>query len=234
MFGNGNNLGINIVYQEQSKPRGLADAFILGEKFIGDDNVCLILGDNIFYGHGFTGKLQKAASLKEGGVIFGCYVDNPNRYGVLDFNSSGDVLSVEEKPINPKSNYAIPGLYYFDNKCVEYAKKVKPSARGEIEITSVIQNYIESNNLKVELLGRGIAWLDTGTHESLMEASNFVQTIEKRQGLKIACLEEIAYNMGFITLEKLKNNLTNIKSSDYRDYLKKIIKDLSSESILVA
>lgn len=234
LFNDGKHLGLNITYKEQAKPRGLADAFILGEDFIGDDNVCLILGDNIFYGHGLTLQLQNAANLQSGGVIFGCYVDSPNRYGVLDFKKDGSVVGVEEKPINPKSNYAIPGLYFFDNNCIEYAKGVTPSKRGEIEITSVIQKYIDNKNLKVELFGRGVAWLDTGTHESLMQASNFVETIEKRQGLKIACLEEIAFNMDFIDLNGLKNSLSLIKSDDYKSYLKKIIRDAESLNELVA
>jgi len=231
MFHDGKDLGLNIQYKIQDEPKGIAEAFILGEEFIGNDNVCLILGDNIFYGTHFSEILEKAALLNSGGMVFGYYVDNPKRYGVLEFDNKNNVISVEEKPSKPKSNYAIPGLYFFDNNCIEYAKNIKPSDRNELEITDVIEQYIKNKNLKVELLGRGFAWLDTGTHESLMEASNFVMTIEKRQGLKIACLEEIAYTKGFINFEQLRTLIKNTAKSEYGDYLKKFVRNIKKEKI---
>jgi glucose-1-phosphate thymidylyltransferase len=196
LLGDGKYLGMNFSFEEQASPDGLAQAFIIGEEFIGDDDVCLILGDNIFYGQGFTGMLKKAVenSKNEKATVFGYYVDDPQRYGVVDFNSIGEVKSIEEKPINPKSNYAVTGIYFYPNSVIGIAKKVTPSDRGELEITSVNQKYLAEEKLEVELMGRGFAWLDTGTHESFLDASNFVHTIEKRQGLKIACLEEIAFD----------------------------------------
>tara|TARA_R110000868_G_scaffold126906_2_gene334231 strand:- start:4153 stop:5103 length:951 start_codon:yes stop_codon:yes gene_type:complete len=232
MFHNGHYLGLNIEYKAQNTPKGIAEAFIIGEEFIGSDSVALILGDNIFYGTHFSESLKKAAALQSGGIIFGYYVDDPKRYGVLEFDANHNVISVEEKPAKPKSDYAIPGLYFFDNKCIEYAKKVEPSDRYELEITSVIEQYIKAKNLKVELLGRGFAWLDTGTHESLMEASNFVMTIEKRQGLKVSCLEEIAYKKGFISFDELKESIQLTAKSEYGDYLKKFVKKIKQEAII--
>lgn len=232
LFQDGQNLGLNIQYKIQNEPKGIAEAFLLGEDFIGNDKVCLILGDNIFYGTNFIEILEKAATLQSGGLVFGYYVDNPNRYGVLEFDAKNNVISVEEKPKIPKSNYAIPGLYFFDNKCIAYAKNIQPSPRNELEITDIIEQYIKHKNLKVELLGRGFAWLDTGTNESLMEASNFVMTIEKRQGLKIACLEEIAYLKGFISFDKLRKMIKNTAKSEYGDYLNKFVKNIKKENIL--
>ena len=206
LLGNGKELGIEFHYKEQPSPDGLAQAFILAEDFIQDDDVCLVLGDNIFHGQGLTDLLAKSLiNLKEKGkaTIFGYYVKDPERYGVVDFNEYGEALSIEEKPKNPKSNYAVIGLYFYPNSVINIAKKIKPSLRGELEITEINQAYLNQGNLKVEVMGRGFAWLDTGTHESLLEASNFIQTIENRQGLKVACLEEISYQMGYITKEQL-------------------------------
>jgi len=222
----GSKLGLKIEYTVQEKPCGLAQSFILAEDFVGTDSVCLILGDNIFYGQSLTDKLKKSAGLKEGGVIFGYHVENPQDFGVATVDNNNRVISVEEKPQNPTSNYAIPGLYFFDNKCVEYAKEVKPSKRGELEITCVIERYVKNKNLSLEILGRGTAWLDTGTHENLMEASEFVHIIEKRQGLKVACLEEIAYAKGFINFEQLKQVAKHTEKSDYGIYLRNIIKKI--------
>lgn len=219
LFGDGSQLGMEISYKVQPSPDGLAQAFILGEEFIGDDNVCLVLGDNIFYGHGLTGKLEEAGKLTDGARIFGYYVQDPQRYGVAEFDENQKVLSIEEKPQDPKSNYAVTGLYFYDNSVVEVAKNVKPSARGELEITSVNQAYLEKNQLSLELLGRGVAWLDTGTHTSLLEASNFIQTIEKRQGLKVACLEEIAFSKGWISKEKVIETANTMKNSEYGAHL---------------
>lgn len=219
LFGDGSQLGMEISYKVQPSPDGLAQAFILGEEFIGDDNVCLVLGDNIFYGHGLTGKLEEAGKLTDGARIFGYYVQDPQRYGVAEFDENQRVLSIEEKPQDPKSNYAVTGLYFYDNSVVEVAKNVKPSARGELEITSVNQAYLEKNQLSLELLGRGVAWLDTGTHTSLLEASNFIQTIEKRQGLKVACLEEIAFSKGWISKEKVIETANTMKNSEYGAHL---------------
>lgn len=219
LFGDGAQLGLKIEYAVQEKPRGLADAFIVGETFIGDDNVCLVLGDNIFYGYGFTERLKRAAAREKGATIFGYHVANPKAFGVVDFDKDGNVLSIEEKPAEPKSNYAVPGLYFYDNRVVDIAKNVKPSARGEIEITAVNNAYLELGELKVELFGRGMAWLDTGTHRSMLDAANFVEAVQTRQGLYIACLEEIAYNSGFISREQLLTQAEKLKTTDYGQYL---------------
>ena len=219
LFGDGSQLGLKIEYAVQEKPRGLADAFIVGEAFIGDDNVCLVLGDNIFYGYGFTERLKRAAAREKGATIFGYHVANPTAFGVVDFDKDGNVLSIEEKPAEPKSNYAVPGLYFYDNRVVDIAKHVKPSARGEIEITAVNNAYLELGELKVELFGRGMAWLDTGTHRSMLDAANFVEAVQTRQGLCIACLEEIAYNSGFISREQLLSQAEKLKTTDYGQYL---------------
>lgn len=222
LLGDGSDIGMIFSYKVQPSPDGLAQAFIIGEDFIGDDDVCLVLGDNIFYGHGFKRLLRHSVKnvIEESkATVFGYYVRDPERYGVAEFDDSGNVLSIEEKPENPKSNHAVVGLYFYPNNVVEIAKAVQPSARGELEITSVNQTYLEQKNLKVELLGRGFAWLDTGTHESLMEAANYIQTIEKRQGLKVACIEEIAYEMGYITKEKLIELAQPLKKNQYGQYL---------------
>ena len=225
LLGDGSNFGIRIQYAEQPSPDGLAQAFLIGEKFIADDAVCLILGDNIFYGQGFRPMLEQAvATAEENGkaVVFGYYVNDPERYGVAEFDKNGNVLSIEEKPRHPKSNYAVVGLYFYPNRVVEIAKTIKPSARGELEITSVNQEFLKENRLKLQVLGRGFAWLDTGTHESLAEASTFVEVIEKRQGLKIACLEEIALRWGWITREQLRHQINDMKGC-YFEYLHKIL-----------
>lgn len=222
LLGDGSDYGISIEYAEQPSPDGLAQAFIIGEKFIGKDDVCLVLGDNIFYGQGFSRMLLQAvenAEAQRKATVFGYWVKDPERYGVAEFDSNGNVISIEEKPQNPKSHYAVVGLYFYPNKVVEVAKAVKPSARGELEITSVNQAFLEENALKVELLGRGFAWLDTGTHDSLSEASSFVETIEKRQGLKISCLEEIAYKKGWISAERLKEVAMPMAKNEYGKYL---------------
>ncbi|MBN2835127.1 MAG: glucose-1-phosphate thymidylyltransferase RfbA [Candidatus Delongbacteria bacterium] len=219
---NGSQWGVNFEYAEQPQPNGLAEAFIIGEEFIGDNNVCLILGDNIFYGQGLKEKVRNAADLKEGAVIFGYYVSDPERYGVAEFNKNHEVVGLEEKPKEPKSNYAVTGLYFYDNSVVDIAKNIKPSARGEIEITDVNKEYLKRNKLKLELLGRGFAWLDTGTHESLMNASTYVEIIEKRQGLKIACLEEIAIMQKYITYRDIEMSLASYGKSTYAEYLKKL------------
>ncbi|HIH33389.1 MAG TPA: glucose-1-phosphate thymidylyltransferase RfbA [Candidatus Diapherotrites archaeon] len=219
----GSQIGMSILYKVQPSPDGLAQAFILGEKFIGDDNVALVLGDNIFYGQGFSGMLKNAVERREGATIFGYKVKDPYRFGVAEFDKSGKVLSLEEKPENPKSDYAVTGLYFYDNKVVEYAKSLKPSPRGEIEITDLNNVYLNNGNLNVELLGRGFAWLDTGTHESLLQASHYIETIEKNQGVKVACLEEIAYLKKFINKEDLLKQVEFYNSSDYGIYLKNIL-----------
>ena len=224
LLNDGKQWGINISYEIQKSPDGIAQAFIIGESFIGNDNVCLILGDNIFYGQGFTLKLKEASNLKDGAIVFGYPVKDPSRFGVVEFDENKNVISIEEKPQNPKSNYAVTGLYYYDNEVIEIAKNIKPSGRGELEITSVNQEYLKKGKLKVELLGRGFAWLDTGTHESLLEASLFVQTIEHRQGFKIACLEEIAYNNGWINKEDVEKIAMSYKNNPYGEYLLEIIK----------
>lgn len=225
LFGDGSQLGISLSYKVQPKPEGLAQAFIIGKEFIGNDDTCLILGDNIFYGYGLTGLLKESIEIVEKekrAVVFGYYVDDPERYGVVEFDKNQNVLSIEEKPKEPKSNYAVVGLYFYTNDVVNIASNIKPSARGELEITTVNQKYLEMNKLNVKLLGRGHAWLDTGTHESLLEASQFIETIERRQGLKIACLEEIAYNNGFITKDKIKEIAKNY-NNNYGKYLQKIV-----------
>jgi glucose-1-phosphate thymidylyltransferase len=222
LLGTGEDLGIEISYQVQEEPRGLAEAFILGEDFIGDDNVALVLGDNIFYGQGFMEALQRAVTLEEGAVIFGYYVSNPQAYGVVEFDAEGNVISIEEKPEQPKSKYAVPGLYFYDNDVVEIAKNVQPSHRGELEITSINDAYLKRGTLKVETLGRGMAWLDTGTHANLLEASNFVEVVQNRQGLYISCVEEIAYRKGFITKEKLLSLAEPLLKTDYGKYLVQI------------
>lgn len=227
LLGDGSDLGINLQYAVQPKPEGLAQAFIIGEEFVGDDNVCLVLGDNIFYGHGFTNMLKRAKENVENdnkATVFGYYVNDPERYGVAEFNEEGDVISIEEKPTNPKSNYAVVGLYFYPNSVVEIAKSIKPSARGELEITSVNEEFLNRGELKVELLGRGYAWLDTGTHDSLLEAGSFIQTIEHRQGLKVACLEEIAFERGFITKEKVLELAKPLSKSGYGEYLIRRVK----------
>ena len=225
MFGDGSRLGLHFSYKEQLVPNGLAEAFILGENFIGSDSVCLILGDNIFFGHGLVDCLKKAVSdvsSQGGATIFGYYVNDPERYGNVEFDKNGAVLSIEEKPERPKSNYALTGLYFYDNNVVSIAKHITPSARGELEITDVNKKYLEMKNLRVELLGRGYAWLDTGTHESLLEASEFIATIERRQGLKISCIEEIAYKRGYIDKSTLLEAAEGHSKNGYGAYLKKI------------
>jgi glucose-1-phosphate thymidylyltransferase len=221
LLGSGLDLGIKLSYKVQPSPDGLAQAFIIGEQFIGTDDVCLVLGDNIFYGYGFSKTLRNAIeNVKQGrSTVFGYYVNDPERYGVAEFDSDGIVTSIEEKPTDPKSNYAVVGLYFYTNEVVQIAKKIKPSHRGELEITSVNQEYLKTKNLKVELLGRGFAWLDTGTHDSLMEAGQFIETIEKRQGLKVACLEEIAYRMNYISSNQLKILAEPLKKNCYGQYL---------------
>ncbi len=222
LLGDGADIGMSFSYAEQPLPEGLAQAFIIGEEFIGDDDVCLILGDNIFYGHGLTDMLASSiANVKNDkkATVFGYYVKDPERYGVAEFDAHGNVLSIEEKPESPKSHYAVVGLYFYPNSVVEIAKQIKPSKRGELEITTVNQKYLEQGDLKVELMGRGYAWLDTGTHESLLEASNFIQTIENRQGLKVACIEEIAYEMDYISKEKLIELAQPLKKNQYGEYL---------------
>jgi len=234
LLGDGSELGIKLFYKEQPSPDGLAQAFIIGEDFIGNDDVCLILGDNIFYGQGLTKILEKSlknVTEKQKATVFGYYVNDPKRYGVIDFDDFGNALSIEEKPNNPKSNYAVVGLYFYPNSVVEIAKNVKPSLRGELEITSVNQKYLEDKNLRVELLGRGYAWLDTGTHESLLEASNFIQAVEHRQGLKVACLEEIAFLKGYISKDQLLELAEPLKKNTYGEYLIRIANEKKMHEI---
>jgi len=221
LFGSGEQLGMQFSYAIQEKPRGLADAFIVGEKFIGSDTVALVLGDNLFYGAGFSAALRRATLNKEGATIFGYWVKDPRSYGVVEFDTQGKVLSIEEKPANPKSHYAVPGLYFYDNEVIEIAKNVEPSSRGELEITAVNTAYLEKGKLKVELLGRGLAWLDMGSYEGLLEAGNFIETIQKRQGQYVACIEEIAYRKGWINKDQLLESAAHIKT-DYGEYLKYI------------
>jgi glucose-1-phosphate thymidylyltransferase len=225
LLGDGSHLGLSISYEVQPKPEGLAQAFIIGKEFIADDCVCLILGDNIFYGHGLPEILGRAVQLEMGGVVFGYWVNNPQRYGVVEFNKSGRVLSIEEKPAKPKSNYAVPGLYFFDNNVVEIAFGLKPSARGELEIADVIGTYLKRGDLRVELIGRGFAWFDTGTFESFSEASTFIETVEKRQGLKVACIEEIAYHKGYIDKEQLERLAKPYLKNEYGQYLIQLINE---------
>lgn len=225
LLGDGSDYGINLEYAIQPSPDGLAQAFIIGEKFIGDDSVCLVLGDNIFYGQSFSKTLKNAANKENGATVFGYQVKDPERFGVVDFDENMQALSIEEKPLKPKSNYAVTGLYFYDNRVVELAKKVIPSERGELEITSLNQAYLESGNLSVELLGRGFAWLDTGTHESLHEASSFVQTIENIQGLKVACLEEIAWRNGWLNDQQLTEIAKPMLKNEYGQYLARLLKE---------
>ena len=229
LLGDGSDYGVRFEYAEQPSPDGLAQAFLIGEEFIGNDSVCLVLGDNIFYGQSFTAMLKRAVANVENeqkATVFGYYVNDPERYGVAEFDEAGNVLSIEEKPACPKSNYAVVGLYFYPNKVVEVAKQIKPSARGELEITTVNQEFLKDGNLKVQLLGRGFAWLDTGTHDSLSEASTFVEVIEKRQGLKIACLEEVAYRNGWIDAERLRQVAAPMLKNQYGKYLLKVIDEM--------
>ena len=223
LFGDGSQLGLSFSYAEQPRPEGLAQAFLIGKQFIGDDPVCLILGDNIFYGHNLSDILKRAVKLKKGGLIFGYLVRDPERYGVVEFDQTGKVICIEEKPKNPKSNYAVPGLYIYDNDVVSIAANLKPSARGELEITDVNLEYLHRGDLKVELLGRGFAWLDTGTHEALQQAAGYVQAIQERQGLKISCIEEISYRLGYITREEVRSLASGMTENGYGQYLMELI-----------
>ncbi|NLY76523.1 MAG: glucose-1-phosphate thymidylyltransferase RfbA [Tissierellia bacterium] len=223
LLGDGSELGLSFSYKVQKEPKGIAQAFIIGEDFIDNDSCCLILGDNIFYGQGFSPVLQQVSNVKDGAYIFAYWVDNPEAYGIVEIDSNGNIISLEEKPKNPRSNYAIPGLYFYDNLVVDIAKSIEPSDRGELEITDINKVYFENNKLNVKVLGRGFAWLDAGTHDSLLEASNFVRTIQKREGLYIACLEEIAYRKGYIDVEQLKKLSELHGSSHYGKYLKRLL-----------
>jgi glucose-1-phosphate thymidylyltransferase len=227
ILGDGSRLGMSISYVPQPKPEGLAQAFVLGAEFIGGDNVCLVLGDNIFFGHGFQRILKRVATLERGGVIFGYWVSDPQRYGIIEFDQDKKAVSIEEKPADPKSHYAVMGLYFFDNDVIQIARDLKPSKRGEYEMADVIKRYLDRGDLSVEILSRGFAWLDTGTHDSLLAAGNFVETIEKRQGLKIACLEEVAYRMGFITRDNLLDLAKDYSQNSYGTYLKMIAEEES-------
>jgi len=229
LLADGSQFGVNLTYAIQASPDGLAQAFLIGEKFIGKDSVCLVLGDNIFYGQGFTPMLQQATKRKGGATVFGYQVKDPERFGVVQFDDSRKAISIEEKPLKPKSNFAVTGLYFYDNDVIEIAKQVKPSPRGELEITCVNQAYLERGSLHVELLGRGFAWLDTGTHESLLEASHFVETIEKRQGYKVACLEEIAFNNGWLTVAELKRTGNELKKNSYGQYLLSLVDEIDEK-----
>ena len=226
LLGDGSQFGVELSYKEQPSPDGLAQAFIIGEEFIGNDHVCLILGDNIYYGQNFSKQLKVANAVDVGATVFGYHVTDPERFGVVEFDPTGKVLSIEEKPTQPKSHYAVTGLYFYDNRVVEFAKQVKPSERGELEITDINNAYLKDGSLNVELLGRGFAWLDTGTHESLLEAGQFVYTIEKRQSLKVACLEEISFQQGWISKEKLKESADALKKTDYGQYLLKLLDEV--------
>lgn len=227
LLGDGKQLGVSFSYEVQEKPGGLAEAFIIGEGFIGEDNVALILGDNIFYGQHFSEILHKARFIQEGAVIFGYHVRDPRAYGVVEFDNKGNVISIEEKPPHPKSNYAVPGLYFYDNNVIRIAKTLKPSGRGELEITDVNREYLRMGKLKVQLFGRGMAWLDAGTHESLLESANFIATIQKRQGMYVACIEEIVYNLGYINRDQLKILAKSLSSTDYGSYLASIADESS-------
>ena len=223
LLGDGSQLGLKLEYKVQEHPNGLAEAFIIGEDFIGNDNVCLILGDNIFYGSGLSGLLEEASKLKEGAVVFGYPVKDPRAYGVVEFDKNGKAISLEEKPKNPKSNYAIPGLYFYDNTVIEKAKIIKPSSRNELEITAINEEYLKKGKLNVKSLGRGTVWLDTGTHEALLQAANYMEAIQKRQGFYIACIEEIAYQKGWIKKEQLLHTINELKNCDYKVYLKNLL-----------
>ncbi|MEM6484778.1 MAG: glucose-1-phosphate thymidylyltransferase RfbA [Pseudomonadota bacterium] len=225
LLGDGSRIGLNISYAEQPNPEGLAQAFTIGAGFVGDDSVSLILGDNLFYGHGLGAQLQTLGKLEHGAHVFGYYVRDPERYGVVEFDRTGKVLSIEEKPQEPKSNYAVPGLYFYDNQVINIAQNLKPSSRGELEITDVNRVYLEAGQLRVEIMGRGTAWLDTGTHDSLLQAGNFVQVVEQRQGLKIGCPEEVAYRMGFIDREQLRLVANELGKSSYGQYLLELADD---------
>ena len=225
LFGNGAHLGIKISYAEQPHPEGLAQAFLIGKEFIGDDSVSLVLGDNIFFGHGFAEIVQRCSRLTEGGIIFGYLVKHPERYGVVEFDKDKNVMGIEEKPQKPKSRYAVPGLYFYDNNVVSIAESIKPSSRGELEITDINNWYLKQGKLKVELLGRGFCWLDTGTHESLQQASSYVQAVQERQGLKISCLEEIAYRLGYIDREQVERLAKSMLKNQYGEYLMNLLKD---------
>ena len=225
LLGDGSQFGIHLSYAEQPSPDGLAQAFIIGEEFIGSDSCCLILGDNIFYGQNFSVKLKAASAREQGATVFGYHVSDPERFGVVEFDAAGRAISIEEKPLKPKSNYAVTGLYFYDNRVVEIAKSIKPSERGELEITDVNRAYMDSGNLSVEMLGRGFAWLDTGTHESLLEASHFVQTVEKRQGFKVACLEEIAYHNGWLNAAEVAEQAQRLKKTGYGQYLLALLEE---------
>jgi glucose-1-phosphate thymidylyltransferase len=227
LLGDGSQLGMQIIYKVQDKPKGLADAFIVGEEFIENDSVCLILGDNVFYGQGFSPRLKSASQITDGAIIFGYYVNNPREFGVVEFDDKGNVISLEEKPEQPKSNYAIPGLYFYDNNVIKIAKALKPSDRGEIEITDLNKVYLEDKKLRIELLGRGFAWLDTGTYDGLADATDFVKTIQKRTGLYVACLEEIAYKNNWITREQLKNLGYQMQTTEYGKYILSFIDEVS-------
>jgi len=225
LFGSGNQIGLTIEYAVQPAPQGLAQAFLIGENFIGNENVCLILGDNIFFGHGFGNILLETAELKDGAIVFGYYVNDPQRYGVVEFNEAGKAITIEEKPVKPKSNYAVTGLYFYSNDVVEKAKSLTPSARGELEITDLNKLYLEEGRLQVRIMGRGMAWLDTGTYESLLQASNFIATLEQRQGLKASCIEEIAYKKGYINEKQLLKLAEPYKNSLYGKYLQKLARE---------
>jgi glucose-1-phosphate thymidylyltransferase len=223
LLGDGSQLGLRFSYAEQPQPQGLAQAFIIGREFVGRDRVCLVLGDNIFYGHGFQEILKRAVQLRQGGLIFGYWVGDPERYGLVEFDQTGKVLDIVEKPAKPRSNFAVPGIYFYDNQVLKIAADLKPSARGELEITDVNKAYLARGRLRVEILGRGFAWLDTGTHESLLEASTFIETIEKRQGLKIACIEEVAYRQGYIDAAQLRRLARPMKKNGYGQYLLRLL-----------
>lgn len=225
LLGDGSQWGVQFSYKEQPRPEGLAQAFIIGREFIGGKKACLILGDNIFYGHGLQGILQRAVTIDKGGLIFGYWVRDPERYGIVEFDQAGQVISIEEKPKEPKSRYAVPGLYFYDNDVIRIATQLKPSARGELEITDINKEYLRRGDLRVELLGRGFAWLDTGTHDSLIEASSYIETIEKRQGLKISCVEEVAYRMGYIDADQLRRLAEPMRNNGYGQYLLHILQD---------